>query len=331
MKKTTLFAAAILGGVLSSQAQTTTEPVGFVSKTIPANSDATFAPAVQRAAAFVGTVGAIVDADTIEVGGTSPAWTTNQFVSSGAYYVIFGSGDREGLFAHISANSANRLDLSFLTQDLGTVTGDRVNVGDQIKIIPYWTLGTLLPDGAVADGTTVFLYSKNQTGINRSASAIFIMYAGFGWYDGPTDGNNQIIYPDESIIVRAPASGAVSVTSTGTVPMDKVRSVLENETPGQDQDIRVTSGVPVPIALSTMFNPGAAGDGDIVLIFNDASAGQNKSAIATVTYYNGFGWYDGPTDMNSYMVQPTQGLIYRKLGTHSATPVVVSYKPSYQP
>lgn len=326
----TLLSLVLLGAVSSfAQTTATTEPVGFVSKTVPANSDATYCPSLQRTAAFVGTVGTINDTDTITVGGTSPGWTTDQFKNT--HYLLIGSGDREGLFAEIVGNTANSVDVVFFVGGFGTVSGDRVNVGDQVKIIPFWNLGTLLPDGVVPDGTTVLLYNRSQSGINKSASVIYTMYAGFGWYDGPNNGNSQVVYPDESFVIRSPAGQAVNLTQTGAVPMDKIRTLLTNVTPGQDQDIRVTSGIPVPVTLSSVFNPGAAGDGDTVLVFNDASSGLNKSASNVITYYNGFGWYDGPTDMSGLLLQPGQGLLYRKAGANSAQQLVVSFKPSYQP
>lgn len=327
-----LFAVALMGaGSIFAQTQTTatTDPVGFVSNTVPANSDATVSPALQRTAAYVGTVGTLVDTDTITVGGTSPGWTTDQFKNT--HYLLIGSGDREGLFAEIVGNTADSLDVVFFVGNFGTVVGDKVNVGDQVKIIPFWTLGTLLPDGAVADGTTVLLYNRGQAGINKSASVIYTMFAGFGWFDGPNNGNSQVIYPDESFVVRAPAGQSVTLTQTGAVPMDKIRTLLVNPAPGQDQDIRVTSGVPVAATLGSIFNPGAAGDGDTVLVFNDAASGQNKSATNVITYFNGFGWFDGPTDMSNLQLQPGQGLIYRKAGANSSQQVVVSFKPSYQP
>lgn len=327
----TLASLCTLAATSSLWSQTTiaTDPVGFVSNTIPANSDSTYSVSLQRATAYTGSLGILVDADTISVAGTSPAWTTDQFKLT--HYLLIGSGNKEGLFAEIVGNSGNTLDVVFFIGNFGTVTGNRVEVGDQVKIVPYWTLGTLLPDGTVPDGTTVLLYNRTQSGINKSASVIYTMYSGFGWYDGPNNGNSQVIYPDESFVIRAPATQPLNLTITGTVPMDKVRTQLSNLAAGQDQDIRITTGVPVPTTLSSFLNLGATGDGDTLFVFNDAATGQNKSALNVITYYNGFGWYDGPNDMSNLLLQPGQGLLYRRTAANSAQPAIVSFKPSYQP
>jgi uncharacterized protein (TIGR02597 family) len=306
----------------------TTDPVGFTSKVIPAGSDATYAASMQRPSAFSGTIQTIADLDTIQISGT-PAWTTDQFKNT--HYALIGSGDREGVFAEIVGNTSNSLDLVFFVGNLGVIAGDKVVAGDQLKIIPFWTLGSLIPATSVPDQTQVLLYNRTQAGSNKSSSNIYTVYTGFGWYDGPTPGENQVIYPDESFIVRTPVGQAATLTLVGAVPMDKIRTVLVNPVAGQDQDIRVTSGVPVPTTLGSIFAPGAAGEGDSVLVFNDSASGQNKSASQIITYYNGFGWYDGPADMNALLIQPAQGLIYRKAGANSSQQITVSYKPTYQP
>lgn len=319
--------AALAFSLTASQA-VETDPVGFTSKTIPANSDATYSASLQRTSVFTGSIQTVIDADTIQVTGT-PGWTANQF--SNTHFVLIGSGPREGMFAEIVGNTATSLDLIFFVGNLGTVSGDNVVAGNEVKIIPFWTLSTLLPSANIPDGTQVLLYNRTQSGVNKSSSNVYTFYTGFGWYDGPTEGNSQVIYPDESFVIRAPSTQSVTISQVGSVPMDKFRTLLINPVAAQDQDIRVTTGSPIPVALSQVFSPGAAGNGDSVLVFDDSATGQNKSASQVITYYNGFGWYDGPNDMNSLLIQPSQGLVYRKAGSNSSNQVTVSYKPSYQP
>lgn len=335
MKKLPLSILSALALASATQAQTTvsSDPVGFVSKTIPANSDATLSAAVSRPSVFAGSILSIPSSSTIQISG-NPGWTVNQFVSP-SHYCLITSGARAGMFATITANSADTLTLGFVNQDLGTVTGDKVLSGDSVKIIPYWTLSTLLPDatkagGSIPDQSTVLLFSRNQTGINRSASHVFTLFATFGWYDGGTLSDSQIIYPDESFILRSPAASPITVTQTGNVLMSPFQTNLDNETPNSDQDIRITTGVPVPVALKTFMNLGSPADLDSVLVFDDAASGQNKSATNVFTYYSGFGWYDGGTNVDNYQIQPGQGIIYRKLGSHTNS-LVISFKPSYQP
>jgi hypothetical protein len=93
----------------------------------------------------------------------------------------------------------------------------------------------------------------------------------------------------------------------------------------------LTTGLPVAIGLGAFLNLGAPQNGDKVLIFDDSATGQNKSALFIATYFNGFGWFNGPTDETNYQIQPGQGFVYRKAGANSANTLVVTYKPDYQP
>ena len=320
-------------GAAFVQAQVTTTSVGFVSTSVTANvggagTDITYSPALNGTPAFQGTIASIPSSSSLQISG-SPGWTDNQYASS--YYALIASGNREGVWAQISANTTDTLSLTFFVGNLGSVAGDQVVVGDSVKIFPFWTLGTLLPDGPVPNGTVALLYDRSQAGVNKSASNVYTLFTGFGWYSGPTNGNGQIIYPDESLVIRVPAGQTVNLTTTGTVPMNKIRTLLQNISGGQDQDIRITTGCPTPVALGTFLNNGSPATGDIVLIFDDTAQGINKSASATATYYSGFGWYNGPTLMDTYQIQPTQGIVYRKAAANSSTDVTNSFKPSYLP
>jgi len=323
---------SLLGAAAQAQ-QVTTDPVGFVSTSVSATAggsgtDITYSPALNGTPAFQGTIAAIPTSSSLQISGV-PGWTSNQYANG--YYVLISSGNREGLWAQVSANTTDTLSLTFYVGNLGSVSGDQVVVGDSVKIIPFWTLGTLLPDGPVPNGTIALLYDRSQSGINRSASNTYTLFSGFGWYSGPTNGNGQIIYPDESLVIRVPAGQTLNLAVTGAVPMKKLRTLFQNITSGQDQDIRITTGCPVPVALGAFLNNGAPSAGDIVLIFDDSTQGINKSASATATYFSGFGWYSGPTDMSNYQIQPTQGIVYRKAAANSSNNVTNSFKPSYQP
>lgn len=327
-----LTALSLLAATLA-QAQVTTDPVGFVSNSVTATgggsgTDITYSPVLTGASAFQGTIAAIPTSSSLQISGT-PGWTANQYATG--YYVLIASGNREGMWAQISANTSDTLSLTFFVGNLGTVTGDQVVVGDSIKIIPFWTLGTLLPDGPVQNGTIALVYDRSQSGINLAASTAYTLYTGYGWYSGPTNGNSQIIYPDESLVIRVPAGQTLNLSVTGCVPVNKIRTVFQNVTASQDQDIRTTTGCPIPVALGTFLNNGAPSAGDIVLIFDDTAQGINKAATFAATYYVGYGWYSGPTDLNNYQIQPTQGIVYRKAGANSSTNVTNVFTPSYHP
>ena len=329
-----LYGATFVGATTHLSAQSvSTDPVGFVTNEVPANSDAIFSAVMSRPSAYAGAVATVDDADTVSLTG-NPDFTVDQFAptdeaGSNSYYILFTSGDREGLWAVISANTASSVDVTFVNQDFGSTPGDSVVAGDTVKIIPFWTPGTLFPDEDVTNLSELLVFSRAQAGVNLAASATYVSYDDFGWYDGPTNVNNLPIYPDESVVFRNTSGAVQSFTQAGNVPMSAYRTVLSLVANGTTQDIRLTSGLPVAVSLQELVDAGAASDGDQILIFNNSVTGQNKAAAMTAVYYNGFGWYDGPTDVNGHTIEVGQGIVYRKSGTNTAD-ILVDITPAYQ-
>lgn len=326
LKTISLLASAALF-TLNSLSAVETDPVGYVTTSVPANSDGLLSVALHRPAVFSGSISAVVDSDTITIA-NSPAFTADEY-SGGGYFVLFTSGDREGLWAVISSNSSDSLDLTFTNQDLGTEVNDRVNAGDTIDITPFWTPATLLPEGEVVAGTQLLVFSREQPGINLSAVSIYTLFDTFGWYNGPTDVNATPIYPDESVVVRNKSASPLSLVQAGAVPMSAFRTVLSSVSAGVQQDIRLTTGLPTAVKIRDLIDPGAAGVGDQILIFDQNQAGENKSATTIATYFETFGWYSGPTELNDYLLEPGQGFVYRKAASNN-TDVVVTHAPTYQ-
>ena len=337
MKTPHKFITLLSGAVLlasSGFAQTVaTDPVGYVTTTVEAYSDAVISPVMARPASFVGTISSVDDGDTITLSGT-PNFTVDEFApsdSSGnnSFYVQFTSGDREGLWAIVSANTSSSLDLTFVNQDLGSVVGDQVLAGDGVEIIPFWTPATLFPDADVANLSELLVFSRTVAGINLSASATYVSFDTFGWYNGGTLVDNLPIYPDESMIFRNKSGSPQQLIQRGKVPMSAFRTVLALVADGTTQDLRLTSGLPVDVTLQEFADLGASGNGDQILIFDNTLPGENKSASITVTYFDGFGWYNGGTPMNAHVIAAGEGIVYRKQGSNSSE-VVLDFKPSYQ-
>lgn len=301
----------------------TTDPVGAMSMNIAAGSDGFISAAFNRTPVYSGAVASIVDPSTFT---TSPgsSWTVNEFADS--YYVLMTSGVMEGAFATISGNGSDSISLTYVAESFSLGQGGGVSVNDTFDIIPYWTLSSLLPEAEVPNGTQVLLFDRSAPGINNAAASTYTMFAGFGWFSGPTDGNNLILYPDESFILRAPVGAAISLTQLGSVRTSAFRLLLSLNNPATKQDIRLTSTSPVPEAISSIFDAGLAADGDQILIFDPNATGINNAAAMTATYFNGFGWFSGSTNLNNYLLQPGQGFIYRK--SNSNPNELVSVAPS---
>lgn len=315
--------------VAQSVVSRSTGPVGFVKTVIPAESDGLISAAFHQQADYRGTVASIDDVDRLSFDGAD--FFPNQFADS--HYVLFVDGDREGLWATISGNDANSLNLSFVVQDLGDAPGDRVEVGDRVRIIPFWTPATLIPDAGfglpVPDGTQLLVFSRAVPGSNVSAIATYEYVSGDGWYDGADEVNDFPIYPDESIVLRNRGNDAIELVQKGSVPMFAYRTVLSSVAQGAGQEIRLTTGLPVPVSIGDLLDPGSAGAGDEIVVFDHTESGQNRAPLFTATYTEGAGWFDGGTDVNDHLLEEGRGFIYRKAPDNSDD-VLIRHKPAYQ-
>ena len=328
MRMPTIISALASGAALfccSSLFGLTSDPAGYLTTVIPAKSDGVFSAALHQAPEYTGDITAISGGNTIEL--ESANFTSNQFANS--HYALISSGDREGLWAAVSGNDGKSLNLSLVNQDLGDVAGDRVEVGDTVKIIPFWTPATLITKPAVPAGTELLVFSRNVAGINVSAVSTYRYIAEAGWYDGPEEANDKPIYPDESVVLRNRSDAPLRVVQFGNAPMSAFVTVVSAVTEGVQQDIRLTSGLPVSIAIQDLIDPGAAGDGDQILIFDHQQPGENKEPLFTATYVPGSGWFEGQTNRNNYQLQKGYGFIYRKAAANSGD-LVIRHKPSYQ-
>lgn len=301
------------------------DPVGFFSLEFSANSDGLLSSAFHRGPAYVGKVLSIINSNTITLDRGN--FTEAQFADT--HYALFVDGDREGLWAPIVANRKNRLELTFVNEDLGDTEGDRVMAGDSVSIIPFWTPATLLPESVASEATELLVFSRNMPGTNLSAAAVYRYVSGKGWYHEVEVANNLPIYPDESVVLRNKEDAPLSLTQFGKVPLSAFRTVLAPVMENVDQDLRLTTGLPVSVALRDLIDPGSDGVGDQILIFDHEQGGVNREAKVTATYVEGEGWKDGDTDVNDHIFERGRGFIYRKTSANK-NDLLIQYKPAYQ-
>lgn len=321
---TAAFVALI--GAASAQSTATTDPVGFVSVTVPAQSDAVLAVPLNRAAAFKGKIKNI-SGSIITVEGT-PAWTANQFVQNiptqnDTFAIQLATGTKEGLIAKVTANGVDTLTLQLDAGDdlSGVKTGDVDGIlnADEIDVMPYWTPATLVT-GTIPDGTEMYVFDNTTAGQSPSPTLLLQFFSGFGWYEtvGFTDQSNRAMLFATGFVVRNNSGAAVPLSFVGSVPMSKHRLTLKTLTAnvGQDQTIGYMS--PVPEALATV-GLGAA-DLDELYLFDNSIAGKNKAPTQLLVFFGGR-WYDSIlfSDVtDSITLQPGNGMIYRKASTASA-------------
>jgi uncharacterized protein (TIGR02597 family) len=331
---TALLATALAYGTLSAQTVVTTDPVGFVTVNVKANSDATIAVPLNRTAEFKGTISAIAGS-VITVTGT-PSWTVGQFVQAlpaqpKTYAVRIASGAKEGLIGTITANTANSLTVALgAGDDLSGITSGAS--GDQVDILPYWTPETLFsvlpPVGLEISG-----FESPNSGVNVASSESFVHIGGNVWEDGINGGeiaHARLLF-GAGLILRNPTAADYSATFVGAVPMTTGRYRFNTLAGNAAQDQYFGYMCPVPEPLATLSSANALGFpvavGDTIQGFDNAESGINKGA-SQIFVWTGTAWEDGinggdiaPNDPNASLL-PGRGYIFQKAATTTPSTVV---------
>ncbi len=348
--KTTLIIIAMSGTLV--QAQTvTTAPVGFVRYNALANSDIFVTPPFERPAIWTGTI-ASVSGNVVTL--NSASFTLNQLVYNAGtqpntYYLRIGNhsttNPKEGNYYTITANGTNTVTLDLAGDNISTIAS-----GTKAKIIPYWTLNTLFPNGQGVVGSPSFLLPAteilipNQTGngINLSASATYYyLNTDSEWrmIGSNNNQNNAILYPDSYFIIRSKSTGS-QFAIAGNVELGKQSLWLRTQSSGK-QDNPVGLARPMPIKLDDLglISSGAFAPSpsilvitDELLVFNNSAAGINKSATATYFYTGGQWKKIGNTSYNAGndTINLYEGVIIRK-NQVSGGPTVVGINPPNYP
>jgi uncharacterized protein (TIGR02597 family) len=318
------------GSVLAQTA--TTDPVGFVSVTVPANSDAVLSVPLNRTAEFKGMIQTI-SGNTITMAGTNPAWATApqkwvfaEGTQNKTYAVQIASGTKEGMIAKIVSNTANSVTIQLEAGDslTGVVPEDAdavANNGDQIDIMPYWTPASLITS-TVAQGSQILLLESALAGVNLSSSGSYGYDSG-GWVDEGTFGSadhSPLTFGHAFIFRNGGAANTFSIV--GSVPMNKHRVLLRVPSGSSSQDLAIGFSSPIPTAVGSIglnFT-----EDDQLLVFPNATPGQNKSASEVLYYTSADGWIDGSFQPvgTTFLLQPGQGYIFRKKSTGSPTTLV---------
>lgn len=366
-------AAALIAFPLSLSAQSvTTDPVGVINVDLLGNSDTVVSVPFHRPVEFQGSVESI-DGNQITVNG-APGWSTNQFVydapgQTDTFYVLFASGDKEGMFYTIDANTADTLTLDLAGDTLAGVQSDALDgpdMGDILKIIPYWTLGTLFGDnnddiqGIVpspnvgAPVSTVNFRPQNQAGINLSFTEGYFFHDGAqgpqGWYKAGALGeglkNDVIITPDTYFTLRLSGQDS-QVALTGSVPMVNMKSVVNVIQQGVGQDNFIAYPYPVGATLggsglieSGAFkpSPNVGAPIDIIAFYDNTTQAVNKSFSSGYFYHDGSqgpeGWYKAGSlgeglQNNVEVFKPGTGFVIRKAAQPDAESFIWVFPATY--
>lgn len=307
----------LLGACHFAAAQAVTNPVGYVKigdttdgqPAIKANTDVVVSIPLHRPAEFYGNV-ASATATTITLSG-SPAWTSNQWASAGApYLVTVTSGTENGFTGLITANTASALTVTPVT--LGSLTN--LTSADTIKIHPAWTLISLFPSGTFSPGVRVLAFSGTYSGINIAPDLNYV-WSGTNWLKGVTVSNSDILYTGEAFIIRSSGTAVQTLTVTGEVPDVKSRTVITKLVAGVAQDTRIGYLSPVDEVIGDSGLSSALTAGDQLYAFNNSTQGINKAPTVNLVW-SGTNWYQGVTIVtSSYPIQAGQGYMIRRKAT----------------
>jgi len=331
MKKVPLFVffSLAITGLGFAQTTAATDPVGFVSISVPAASDYSLGFPLHRPSEFQGVIQSI-SGNTITVAGT-PGWSTSQFVyaqgtQAKTYYVQIDSGTKEGQYAKITANDATSITLTLNSgDDLSNILTNAANgTGDMISIIPYWTPSTLF--SGMTPGTQLLLFPSGTAGINLAASFAYV-FSGSSWFQGATNVDDAVLDLGLGLVLRNNSASVASVAVTGAVPMTANRYLFRTLAANTKQDNRFFFNSPVPEIIG---NTGLGiTPGDQLLVFDNTATGKNKAPVFSIVW-SGSAWFQGATDVTAtFALQPGTSYILRKNSTASPQTFVSSGLPSY--
>jgi uncharacterized protein (TIGR02597 family) len=335
--------AILLAAGFSANAQTTatTDPVGFVSYTVNANSDQKVGVPMQQASAFQGTA-ATVSGTTVSAAGITSL--------SGANLLLVTSGTAQGKWEQIVSSAAGTVTLAASIPNFSN--------GNSFVIKPFWTLNTLFPNGGSlpksqdpeAPVAYILVNNPAAVGINLPSAGTCFYYDGTGdllpagWYaDGSFESaDNFVLSPETFITIRNGTSSAVNVSFVGSVPVDGLGLDVTSTSSGP-QDNLIYNQFPSDVTLansdlvsSGVFSPSPDPEAptDLLLVYSLNSSGQNPPTSASYIYVAAggplaAGWYtDGSFESANNVVLPAGGsYIIRKAAGANQTKTFIPTVP----
>lgn len=270
-----------------------------------------------------------INGNILEIG-PAVSWSSNQWVYSellqtNTYYAIILSGAQEGDYFTITENGTNTLHLDL---DGGSIA--EILPGDRVRIIPYWTLGTIFSGGQsvhssdfdFARKTEILLPDIERSGINVSPQeTYFYMDYWRRFPDIGPDRSDQVILPDMFIWVRHRIATATEATAHGRVLHSKFRIPLRRLSSGR-QDNQIA--LPRPSLMSPMElglrqsgafreSPFSFPASDSLLVYRSDTSVLNRAPEETYFFANGY-WQKFPETI-SYddlkVISPAGGFILR--------------------
>jgi len=304
----TLLAGSAFAG--TAPAAVATDPVGYVTFTLPESSDLKVGLPLQSGKSFSGAVSSVTAGDVV-VGATVPDLTTDVH-----FLLVTSDNGLQGNWYTITGATGSTISVA---EDLAAAG---LTSADTVCAVKFWTLDTLFPSGGAIPQSPdpfspvaqVLLNDVNSVGINLTPTAAYVYYDGVaggdaGWLDAanPGDGykGSTLINPETFLIIRNSSGPSAKIVMSGGVPTGPVASSVLSRSAGA-QDSLVFNPFPSAISLgaSELISSGAIRQSpdpfsplDVLLLFDSDSTGLNNTPVASYLYYDGVaggdaGWLD---------------------------------------
>jgi uncharacterized protein (TIGR02597 family) len=287
-------------------------PTGSLTITLLTNSDTYVSIPFTRAPEFCGTVQSVSN-NAITVQG-SPGWTNGQWSTPTTpnqyfpYYAVLTSGSKEGVLGTITNHSADTLILVGVCPEL---TG--ASAGDQLAIVPFWTLNTVFPSGTGVVASTL-VSTRTQIlfpaipGLSGLPPSHVYYYLNNAWRrstpaaPASSNFNDVPVLPDKFFIARqnnnartttfAPTGSVVQYTTRMCLYASASSPAYDNFVANYHSTTQTLDQANLAAAI-TASNPGATNPAinDLLLVYDNAAMKKNK-APAHVYFYNVDHWAD---------------------------------------
>jgi uncharacterized protein (TIGR02597 family) len=244
--KTTIpsIAAALLAAAPIASAQNaTTDPVGFVTTTIPAGTGSSkttvfvSAPLYDTASVNGSATGALTGVSSNSLTNSAAGWTSGELSqASGPFFVQITSGNGSGTMLLIQSNTADTLTINSTYSPAADLTTLGIASGDSYRISPADTIESLFgtPADGVQGGTAQTSADTVQLVVNGSASTYFYKTdatPAARWTKvafGNPDATNEPVLPNFGIQYSRLAATPLTLTATGSVPVSARQAAIKN-------------------------------------------------------------------------------------------------------
>jgi uncharacterized protein (TIGR02597 family) len=270
---------------------------------------------------------------------------------SGNHFIRFTSGNREGRWYPITANTSSSLTIDLNGDDLSGVAA-----ADAFQVKEFWTLANLLPVGnsAIHESagnlgfqreTEVLLPDQISEGKNLSPTRIFFLKS-TGWVaavSGFPVADDVVIAPDSFIIVQHPADKPdTQLVVSGSVDIEPFTvQINTNATTQQDNYVSVSRPVSMSLGQLSLIGSGAftASTGNLgfqradeLYLYDNTQVSEKKSP-SRVFFVVGSEWREAvsgfPNVTDDIIIQPGDAFFIRKKATADGATAFWKNIPTY--